>query len=234
MFDFKNANEAQREAISTINGPVLITAGPGTGKTFTLLQRAIYIIQECGILPGQILMATFTDKAAKEIITRITNELASRNISVNVNEMYVGTFHSLCLKIIKEHLEYTRLKRNYRLLDTFDQKYLVFQNISRFREIAGFELIFPNRGAWRFSEEICTYVNQLSEELVSEKQLISDSNPEIRVLGYVLQIYQKFLQEENLLDFATIQTECHRLLVEHPEILWELQDKIQYLILDYN
>ncbi len=111
MFDFKDANEAQREAISTTNGPVLITAGPGTGKTFTLVQRAIYIIQECGVLPEQIMMATFTDKAAKEIVTRITNELASRKISVNVNEMYVGTFHSLCLRIIKEHLEYTCLKK---------------------------------------------------------------------------------------------------------------------------
>lgn len=232
MFDFKDANEAQIEAISTTNGPVLITAGPGTGKTFTLVQRAIYIIQECGILPEQILMATFTDKAAKEIVTRITNELASRNISVNVNEMYVGTFHSLCLRIIKEHLEYTRLKRNYRLLDTFDQKYLVFQNISKFREIAGFELIFPNRGAWRCSEEICTYVNHLSEELVSAEQLISDNNPEISALGRILQVYQALLQEGNLLDFAAIQTECYRLLVEHPEILQGLRDKIQYLMID--
>lgn len=188
MFDFKDANAAQREAISATNGPVLIVAGPGTGKTFTLVQRAIYIIQECGILPEQILMATFTDKAAKEIVTRITNELASRNSSVNVNEMYVGTFHSLCLRIIKENLEYTRLKRNYRLLDTFDQKYLVFQNISKFREIDGFELIFPNSGAWRCSEEICTYVNHLSEELVNAGQLISDRNPEISALGRMLQI----------------------------------------------
>lgn len=232
MFDFKDANEAQREAISATNGPVLITAGPGTGKTFTLVQRAIYIIQECGILPEQILMATFTDKAAKEIVTRITNELASRNISVNVNEMYVGTFHSLCLRIIKEHLEYTRLKRNYRLLDTFDQKYLVFQNISKFREIDGFELIFLNRGAWRCSEEICTYVNHLLEELVSAEQLISDNNPEISALGRILQAYQALLQEGNLLDFAEIQTECYRLLVEYPEILQGLRDKIQYLMID--
>ncbi len=232
MFDFKDANEAQREAISTTNGPVLITAGPGTGKTFTLVQRAIYIIQECGILPEQILMATFTDKAAKEIVTRITNELASRNISVNVNEMYVGTFHSLCLRIIKENLEYTRLKRNYRLLDTFDQKYLVFQNINKFREIEGFALIFPNMGAWRCSEEICTYVNHLSEEFVNTEQLISDSNPEISALGRILQAYHELLQEGNLLDFAAIQTECYRLLVEHPEILQELQDKIQYLMID--
>lgn len=123
MFNYGNANPAQREAISAIDGPVLITAGPGTGKTFTLVQRAIYLIQECGVQPEQILMATFTEKAAKELITRITNELAERNISVNINEMYVGTFHSLCLRIIKEHLEFTRLKRNHRLLDTFDQKF---------------------------------------------------------------------------------------------------------------
>ncbi len=65
MFDFGNANAAQRKAISTIDGPVLITAGPGTGKTFTLVQRAIYLIQECGIAPEQILMATLASTASR-------------------------------------------------------------------------------------------------------------------------------------------------------------------------
>ncbi|MFB9327818.1 UvrD-helicase domain-containing protein [Paenibacillus aurantiacus] len=87
MFDFGNANEGQQLAISTVDGPVLITAGPGTGKTFTLVQRAIYLIQECGVTPEQILMATFTEKAAKELITRITNELADRGISANIRNM---------------------------------------------------------------------------------------------------------------------------------------------------
>lgn len=139
MFNYGNANEAQKEAISATDGLVLITAGPGTGKTFTLVKRAVYLIQECGIKPEQIMMATFTEKAAKELITRITNELAERNISVNVNEIYIGTFHSLCLRIIKENLEFTRLKRNYRLLDTFDQKYLVFRNFHRFKNIEGID-----------------------------------------------------------------------------------------------
>lgn len=84
MFNYGNANEAQKEAISAIDGLVLITAGPGTGKTFTLVKRAVYLIQECDIKPEQIMMATFTEKAAKELITRITNELAERNISVNI------------------------------------------------------------------------------------------------------------------------------------------------------
>ena len=159
MFDYGNANESQREAIDSTNGLVLITAGPGTGKTFTLVKRAVYLIQECGVKPEQIMMATFTEKAAKELITRITNELAKRDISVNVNEMYIGTFHSLCLRIIKEHLEYTRLKRNYRLLDTFDQKYLVFRNYYKFKNIDGIDTLFSARGAWKRSDEICNYAN---------------------------------------------------------------------------
>ena len=88
MFDFGNANKGQRSAISTVDGPVLITAGPGTGKTYTLVQRSIYLIEECGVKPENIFIATFTEKAAKELLTRITNEFSVRNISVNVNEIY--------------------------------------------------------------------------------------------------------------------------------------------------
>ena len=136
MFNYGNANEAQKEAISATDGLVLITAGPGTGKTFTLVKRAVYLIQECGIKPEQIMMATFTEKAAKELITRITNELAERNVSVNVT------------------------------------------------------------------------------------------------LGRVLSVYQEMLEEGNLIDFSTIQTECYKLLMQNKQILEELQDKLQYLMID--
>ena len=81
MFDFGNANDGQRKAIAAADGPVLITAGPGTGKTYTLVQRAIYLIEECNVRPESIFIATFTEKAAKELVTRITNELANRNVS---------------------------------------------------------------------------------------------------------------------------------------------------------
>ena len=132
MFDFGNANETQIEAIKTTDGPLLIIAGPGTGKTFTLVQCAIYLIQEKGVTPESIMIATFTDKAAKELITRISNALLERNIKANINEMYVGTFHSICMRFLKEHLEYTTLKKNYRMLDAFDQNYLVEENMYHF------------------------------------------------------------------------------------------------------
>lgn len=231
MFDFGNANEMQKLAISTSEGPVLITAGPGTGKTFTLVQRAIYLIQECGVQPEQIMIATFTEKAAKELVTRITNELSKREIVVNINDMYIGTFHSLCLRIIKEHLEYTRLKRNYRTLDAFDQSYTVFQNINKFRTIPNVDTIFPS-GAWKMAQEICVYVNNLLEELAESEDLKNDDNPQVRALGDVLEVYKDILGENNLMDFASIQTEAYCLMRDNPVILQELQNKLCYIMID--
>ena len=232
MFDFGSANKGQRKAISTAEGPVLITAGPGTGKTYTLVQRAIYLIEEYDVKPENIFIATFTEKAAKELITRITNELSNRNIIANINEMYIGTFHSLCLRILKDHLEFTRLRRNYRLLDAFDQQYMVFQNISRFRNIPEIEIVLPNGGAWRQSATICNYVNNLSEELVTPEELISDSDPSIAALGRMLQEYREILTEGNLMDFSSIQIEAYHLLQDNADILDELHSKITHIMVD--
>ncbi|HCT92390.1 MAG TPA: ATP-dependent helicase [Lachnospiraceae bacterium] len=232
MFDFGNANEGQRKAISTAEGPVLITAGPGTGKTYTLVQRTIYLIEEYGVKPENIFIATFTEKAAKELITRITNELSNRGIPANIHEMYIGTFHSLCLRILKEHLEYTRLRRNYRLLDAFDQQYMVFRSISRFRNIPDIETVLPNGGAWRQSATVCSYVNILSEELVTAEELIADSDLSIAALGRMLQEYRDILTEGNLMDFPSIQTEAYHLLRDNADILNELHSKVTHIMVD--
>lgn len=232
MFDFSNANEAQREAIAHTSGPLLITAGPGTGKTFTLVQRAVYLIQEHGVLPEQIMIATFTEKAAKEIITRITNELMKRGISVNINEMYIGTFHSICLRFIKEHLEYTRIKKNYRLLDNFDQQYLIFQHINRFNAIPNIDNMFGKQGAWKKASIIAHLVNVLNEELVDFKLLCKDNDTDIKIAGDVANVYNTILAEQNILDFSTIQTEAYNLFINNPAILEEIQEQIQYIMID--
>lgn len=232
MFDFGNANDGQRKAIAAADGPVLITAGPGTGKTYTLVQRTIYLIEECSVKPESIFIATFTEKAAKELITRITNELSDRGIAANINEMYIGTFHSLCLRILKEHLEYTRLRKNYRLLDAFDQQYMVFQNIHRFRNISKFEIVLPNGGAWKQAEAICNYVNNLSEELVEPEELMSDFDLPIAALGRILKEYREILAEGNLMDFSSIQIETYHLLQDNAVILDELRSKITHIMVD--
>lgn len=232
MFDFGNANEGQRKAIAAADGPVLITAGPGTGKTYTLVQRAIYLIEECGVRPESIFIATFTEKAAKELITRITNELSDRGIVANINEMYIGTFHSLCLRILKEYLEFTRLRRNYRLLDAFDQQYMVLQNIYRFRNIPEVDNTLPNGGAWKQAEAICNYVNNLSEELVTPEELMADSDLSIAALGRMLKEYLDLLTESNLMDFSSMQIEAFHLLQNNPEIIEELRSKITHIMVD--
>ena len=144
-FDFGTANKKQIEAIKYTEGPQLIIAGPGTGKTFTLIKRAMYLIAKKGLKPENIMIVTFTEKAAKEMITRFSNELLKYKINININELYIGTFHSICLRLIKENLEYSSLHKNFRLLDEFEQKYLIYQNYNTFRSIPNFEAIKTRR-----------------------------------------------------------------------------------------
>lgn len=233
MFDFGNANEQQRQAISTVDGPVLITAGPGTGKTYTLVQRAIYLIEECGVEPESIFIATFTEKAAKELVTRITNELSKRDIVANLNEMYIGTFHSLCLRILKENNEYTRLNKNYRILDAFDQQYLVYRNLKQFEDDSLIKCVFSgDMGRWKKAGAICKYVNNLSEELVEPKRLLEDKDPSIAGCGKMMEIYQDLLVSDNSLDFSSIQVEAYNLLTEEPQVLSKLQSKLSHFMVD--
>ncbi|WP_029232957.1 ATP-dependent helicase [Butyrivibrio sp. VCB2006] len=232
-FDFGNANDEQRIAISSTDGPLLIIAGPGTGKTYTLVKRIVYLITEKNIAPEEIMVATFTEKAAKELVTRITNELYELGISLNLNEMYIGTFHSICLRILKDHLEYTRIKKNYRMLDQFDQQYMVFQRISKFRQLPCYDAIFDDgEGAWKQAGKIVKYVNNLAEELVDIEQMQSDGNEEVVAIANIIEQYQIIMEDENLIDFSSIQTETYKLLNEHPDILAGLHEKIKYVMVD--
>lgn len=231
-FDFAHANAAQREAITTTDGPVLIIAGPGTGKTFTLVQRVIYLIKTGEAKPENIFIATFTEKAAKELLTRISNELMNHHITANLNEMYVGTFHSLCLRILKEHLEYTRLKKNYRTWETFEQQYMVMQHYDYFSEIAHVETVLKSNSRWQNAKTLCLYVNNLAEELVDPDKLLQSEDVEIATLGSIMKSYQQLLEEQNALDFSAIQVEAFKLLDEHPDVLERLQEKITHIMVD--
>ena len=215
-------------------GPLLIIAGPGSGKTFTLVERIYYLISQKRIQPEQLFISTFTEKAAAELITRISSRLDANNIAVNLNEMYIGTFHSICLRFLEENREFTRLKRNFTLLDQFDQQYFIYQRISDYLDIEGIEHIVGNRGtsSWWSAERLMTWVNKVSEEALNPEDLLNADESEVQALGRCYQQYQAHLDEENALDFSTIQVEALRLLDKHPEILDKIRNKIQYLMVD--
>ena len=227
-------NPEQQQAIHTTEGPLLIIAGPGSGKTFTLVERIYYLISEKGILPERLFVSTFTEKAAAELITRISSRLAAADISVNLNEMYVGTFHSICLRFLEENREFTRLKRNFTLLDQFDQQYFIYQRLSEYQEIEGSEHIFGKSGSfsWRGAAGVMKWVNTVSEEALDPEALLNAAEPEVQALGRCYQQYQEHLEAENCLDFSTIQVEALRLIQDRPEVLDEIRDKIQYLMVD--
>ena len=219
------ANPQQLEAILATDGPVLIIAGPGSGKTFTLVERIVYLITHKGVAPESLLVVTFTDKAARELTTRISNRLAELNIQFNLNEMYLGTFHSICLRMLEDYREFTRLKRSFTLFDQFDQQYFLYQHIKDFRELPDAQLVMGDdqTGRWAQSENLLKWVNKVSEEALDATTLAAAAEPEIRALANCFAKYQELLHEHNSLDFSGIQYEALQLLERRPEVLGQLR-----------
>lgn len=226
-------NENQKEAILHTEGPLFVIAGPGSGKTKTLVERIVNLILK-GVNAENILVATFTEKAAKELITRVSNRLIELDLKVNLNEMYIGTLHSIFLRILEEYREFTSLKRNYRMLDQFDQKYLIFRNLSEYLKVEDpSEIIGTNQmNRWAKASNLVYYISKVSEECLDVNVLSNAEEPEIKAIGEYYKIYQNQLVNENALDFSTIQTETLNLLETQPAILENLQQKIKYLMID--
>lgn len=227
-------NPNQLAAINSSDGPVLIIAGPGSGKTFTLVERIVNLIQNHGAQPESLLVATFTDKAARELTTRVSNRLLELGISFNLNEMYLGTFHSICLRLLKDHREFTRLKRNFALLDQFDQQYFLYQRLKRFAEIKDIELVVGKEtaGRWYRATQLMKWVNKVAEEALDIEALKAGDDPAIVALGHAAALYHEMLVEQNSLDFSGIQFEALHLLQQNPSVLKELRTRLTHLMVD--
>ncbi|MDI4091190.1 ATP-dependent DNA helicase [Stenotrophomonas pavanii] len=229
-----SANPQQLEAILATDGPVLIIAGPGSGKTFTLVERIVYLITQKGVAPESLFVVTFTDKAARELTTRISNRLTDLGIKFNLNEMYLGTFHSICLRLLEDYREFTRLRRSFTLFDQFDQQYFLYQRIKEFRELPDSQLVMGDdqSGRWAQSENLLKWLNKVSEEALDVATLAAAPDVEIRTLAACFAKYQELLHEHNSLDFSGIQYEALQLLEKRPEVLAQVREKLSYLMVD--
>lgn len=231
----RGPNPQQKLAIETTEGPVQIIAGPGSGKTFTLVERVVHILQTKNVEPKNFLIVTFTEKAAAELKTRISNRLIELNLKFNVNEMLLGTFHSICLKLLDDNREHTRLKRNYILMDQFDQQYYLYQKIRQFWPIKDSELVIgdPEKTSrWNQSEKLLKWVNKISEEAIDVSKLKTAKEVEMNVIAELYEKYHQLIEENNSLDFSTIQTETLKLLNSNSEVLKKVKDQIKYIMVD--
>lgn len=230
---------AQQAIINHTKGPCLIIAGPGSGKTFTLVERILHLLVDEQIPPERLFVATFTEKAARELQDRIARALLEKGFNINLEDMYLGTFHSICLKILEEYSEFTNLKKNFTVMDKFDQEYFFYQNFWKFNKKNPFEIMQEEKkkeneyqpNQWAKANSLCAWMNLISEEMVDYKRLIASKNPQLNALGQWYELYQEMLEEENRLDFSHLQADVIKLL-EIPEIQKELREKIQYIMVD--
>lgn len=226
-------NEKQYEAVTTTEEPLLLISGPGSGKTRTLVERAVYLLVEKKVKPENIFLSTFTEKAARELLTRISERIKEIGERININEMYIGTLHSIFLRLIDENIEYSFFRDGYRVLDDIDQQFFIYSRIKRFSEVEGYKDFFkdiPAINSWERSKKILWWLNKINEE---GKRLdnIKTENKKILFLKESHRLYHEMLVEENLLDFTTIQREIYRIL-HNNEVLERLQKKIHYIMID--
>ena len=228
----KDIDPKKLEIINHVDGPLLVIAGPGAGKTMAIVERVVHLIGTCSVTPESIFVSTFTEKAAKELLTRISRRLMEEGLKVSPNEMYIGTMHSLFLRILKDYSEFTRLKKNYKTFDDFDQSYTVYRRMHQFREIENFGLVAKAQSNWTNAGTLCGYLNKVREEAIDPETLLSAPEPEVKALGEAYKLYCEILEGENAIDFSAIQSEMLSLVESHPDVLAEIRSKIKYLIVD--
>lgn len=222
-----------RHAGETPRGPALIIASPNSRKTVTLVEQVVDLIQNQGVAPESLLVITLTDSAAREFTTRLRNRLNSQGIKFNLNVMYAGTFHSLCLRLLDDHREFTRMKRNFTVMDPFDQHYFLYQRLNDYRALASAELVLgKDASRWKQAQNLLKRLNAVTEQALDARDLAAAGHPEGRALAACYRLYLQQLEKANALDFSTIQLEALRLLEHNPDVLNILKNKLAYFMLD--
>ncbi len=215
----KGLNDRQKEAVMTTEGPLLIMAGAGSGKTRVLTHRIAYLMDEKGISPWNILALTFTNKSAREMKERLVNLVGPK-----AEEMWISTFHSMCVRILRREIDRIGYNRTFTIFDQTDAQNVVKQ-IIKDRNLSekqyDYKTVYHTiSSAKNENKDVKTFIAQ------------AGNNPYMQMIGEIYDMYQKRLRRNSCLDFDDLIMKTIELFKLEPETLQFYQNKFQYIHVD--
>lgn len=216
--DLSALNDAQREAVLTTDGPLLVLAGAGSGKTRVLTYRIAHLVADKGAAPWQILAITFTNKAAGEMRERIAQQLGNA-----ASGMWIATFHAACVRILRAEATHLGYRNNFTIYDDDDSKRLIKDIM---RELHIDPQHFPIAA---IRNKISTAKNELK---LPEDLPEFGSSPQDRHTRSIYERYQKRLMQANAMDFDDLLLNVALLFAQHPKVLATYQSRFHYILVD--
>ena len=212
-------NKEQREAVTHTDGPLLVIAGAGSGKTRVLTNRIAYLITEHGVKPWNIIAITFTNKAAKEMKTRIENLVGDI-----ANDIWIGTFHSMCVRILRREITKIGFASDFTIYDTADTKVVIKECI---KELNLNDKLYGDK---YLLNEISKAKNELMDPDRFSKLYANDYR--LSKVADAYELYQNKLKKNNAVDFDDIINHTIKIFQENPDVLAYYQDKFKYVLVD--
>ena len=212
-------NDKQYEAVVNTEGPCLVIAGAGSGKTKVLTHKIAYLIGEKDVKPWDIIAITFTNKAANEMKERIAGLVGD-----SAKDIWMGTFHSICVRILRRFIDRIGFDTSFIIFDTSDQRTLVKNCL---KDLAIDDKMFTDRAVL---SEISNAKNDMLEPSSYQAKAVGDFRKE--KIAEVYELYQKRLKENNAIDFDDIINYAIKILLENPDILEYYSNKFKYVLVD--
>ena len=212
-------NDKQKEAVLATDGPCLVIAGAGSGKTKVLTHKIAYLMSEKNIKPWNILAITFTNKAANEMKERV-----EKLVGEAAKDMWIGTFHSICVRILRKYIDRLGFDRSFLIFDTSDQRTLVKECMKTLKID---DKMFTDRSV---IAEISNGKNEMLEPRAYQTKYLGDYRKEI--IGRIYELYQQRLKENNAIDFDDIINFTIKILTQNEDALEYYTNKFQYVLVD--
>ncbi|MBQ9141852.1 MAG: DNA helicase PcrA [Lachnospiraceae bacterium] len=219
MSIYDTLNKEQKEAVLTIDGPLLLLAGAGSGKTRVLTHRIAYMIDEMGVNPWNILAITFTNKAAAEMRERVDDI-----VGFGAEQIWVSTFHSTCVKILRRFIDRLGFDNGFTIYDTDDQKALIKDICKRF------QIDTKQLKERTIMSAISSAKDELINPLEYELNAFGDFNK--KKIASVYKEYQALLKRSNALDFDDLIVKTVELFKNCPDVLYQYQERFKYIMVD--